>query len=143
MDDAALIAYGRHLAFMARAVESALGDLSMTSYRILALVSQGDARSSRIAGRLALGRPAVSYAVDTLAEKGLLTRSVDERDRRAVRLEITEAGRRALADADRAVADYLRPLADRLRDPGAVSAVVADVTGAWSELSGQRATKPR
>ncbi len=101
------------------------------------LVSQGDERSSRIAGRLALGRPAVSYVVDTLVEKGLVTRSVDERDRRATRLEITDAGRRALADADAAVAAYLRPIVDRLSDPRAVSAVVTDVTAAWTELTGE------
>lgn len=115
----------------------------MTSYRILVLVSQGDERSSRIAGRLALGRPAVSAAVDALAEKGLLTRSVDERDRRAVKLELTKAGRKALQDADAAVAEHLRPLIDRLEDPAAVSALVDDITRAWNAISLERARSGR
>lgn len=143
VDDAALISYGRHLAFMARAVESALGDLSMTSYRILVLVAQGDERSSRIAGRLALGRPAVSYAVDTLVEKGLMTRTVDERDRRVAKLDLTDAGHDALADADRAVADYLRPVTDRMSNADALPEVVRDITSAWMAMSAERSRTRR
>ena len=127
MDDAALAAYGRHLAYMARSVEAALGDLSPTAYRVLTLVAQGDERSSQIAGRLAMGRPTVTYAVDTLVEKGLLARTTHETDRRVIRLELTDAGKAALATADSAVAARLRPVFERLDDPQAVFDAMADV----------------
>ena len=120
MDDADLAAYGRHLAFLARTVEAALGDLSLTAYRVLSLVAQGDERSSQIAGRLALGRPTVTYAVDNLVEKGLLERTTLESDRRVVRLALTDAGEGALAKADAAIASRLRPIFERVDDPTAV-----------------------
>jgi DNA-binding MarR family transcriptional regulator len=120
MEDSTLAGFGRHIAFLARVVEAALGEMSLTGYRVLTLVAQGDERSSAIAGRLAISRPTVTYAVDALVNQGLLTRAAVPGDRRVVRLEITGDGRRALADADRRVAERLRPVFDRLDDPGGV-----------------------
>ena len=127
MDDAALANYGRQLAYMARRVEAALGDLSLTAYRVLTLVAQGDERSSQIAGRLAMGRPTVTYAVDTLVDKGLLARTSHETDRRVVRLELTDAGRAALATADASVAARLRPVVEHLDDADRLFEAMADL----------------
>lgn len=124
MDDAVVARYGRSIAFLARTIESALGELTLTAYRVLVLVAMGDARSSEIAARLAIGRPTVTYAVDSLAERGLLTRSSADDDRRVARLEVTRAGRKALADAEAAIADRLRPVFERLDDPDSVLAAL-------------------
>lgn len=137
MDDAGLARSGRSIAFLARTIESALGDLTLTAYRVLVLVAMGDARSSEIAARLAIGRPTVTYAVDSLAEKGLLTRSATDDDRRVARLEVTKAGRRALKDAEARIAERLRPVFERLEDAESVLASLdafqSAQTAVWAE----------
>ena len=47
------------------------GSLGLAHYRFLALVAGGDERASRLAERLALGKPAVSAAVGALVAQGL------------------------------------------------------------------------
>ena len=142
MDDAVVARYGRSIAFLARTIESALGELTLTAYRVLVLVAMGDARSSEIAARLAIGRPTVTYAVDSLAERGLLTRSSADDDRRVARLEVTRAGRKALADAEAAIADRLRPVFERLDDPDSVLAALdafqAAQAAVWAERKRDR-----
>lgn len=126
VDDATLAAFGRNVAFLARTIEASLGPMSLTAYRVLTLIDQGDERSSQIAGRLAVGRPTVTYAVDALVEKGLLTREPVEGDRRVVRLALTKEGRAALARADASIAAWMRRVFDQLDDPdGAAQAVRA------------------
>lgn len=115
--DAELARYGRQLTLLTRVIEATLGDLSLTAYRVLLLVEEGDERSSEIARRLAVGRPTITYAVDTLVEKGLLERGTAEDDRRVIRLQLTRDGRQALRRADRRIAARLRPVFDRLDDP--------------------------
>lgn len=119
MDPAALAAYGRRIAQLARIVESSLGGLTLTAYRILSLVAEGNERSSQIAGRLALARPTVSNAVDQLVERGFIDRGASSEDRRAVLLTVTAAGQDALAEADASVAARLAPVFERLEEPDA------------------------
>ena len=139
MEDRRLASYGRTVALVARLVETAVGDLSLTAYRVLALVAQGDERSSQIAGRLAVGKPRVTYAVDSLVAQGLLTRSGVEGDRRVVRLELTAAGRDALAAADKAAAARLRPIFEHLDNPDAALAGMEAVQQAITARSVERA----
>ena len=143
MDEAALAAYGRSIAQLARVVENSLGGLTLSAYRILALVAEGNERSSQIAGRLALARPTISNAVDQLVERGLLRRGANQEDRRAVVLTVTEAGRDAIADADRAIATRLRPLFERLPDAEAVLRDMEQVMAAGAELRAERAAEQR
>ena len=58
------------LSRLARILERASGELSLSHYRVLAMVSAGDGRASRLAGRLALGKPAISAAVESLVSLG-------------------------------------------------------------------------
>lgn len=107
---------------VARILERASGELSLSHYRVLTMVAAGDRRASRLAERLALGKPAISAAVESLVGRGLLTRSGSDPDRRATRLEITDRGRKASATAEAAMA-----------------AALADVLGYASDAPGTRA----
>lgn len=138
MDEAALAAYGRSIAQLARVVEASLGGLTLSSYRILSLVAEGNERSSQIAGRLALARPTISNAVDQLVERGLLQRGANPEDRRAVVLSVTDAGRAAIAEADAAIAERLRPAFERLEDPASVLRAMEQATAAVAEARAER-----
>ena len=138
MDEAALAAYGRSIAHLARVVEAALGGLTLSAYRILALVAEGNERSSQLAGRLALARPTISNAVDQLVDRGYLSRATNPDDRRAIVLTVTDEGRAAIAAAERAVAERLAPAFDRLDDPEAVIRTMEQVTAAVAEVRAER-----
>ncbi|WP_329459616.1 MarR family winged helix-turn-helix transcriptional regulator [Streptomyces sp. NBC_01497] len=90
----------RALARLSRVVERAGAGLNLAHYRVLSAVAAGDERASRLAARLALGRPTVSSAVDALCRRGLLLRAEAEEDQRAVTLSLTEAGRRLLGEVE-------------------------------------------
>lgn len=60
------------------------------------------ARLSDLADRLRIAPRSATEVVDGLEAKGWVTRSPDPSDRRAVRAELTQAGRELLTDADRA-----------------------------------------
>ena len=77
------VAAVRAVARLARVLERASGDLSMAHYRVLAAVADGDERASRVAARLALGKPTISASVDALCRRGLLTREDVVHDQRA------------------------------------------------------------
>jgi DNA-binding MarR family transcriptional regulator len=57
----------RALARATRVLERASGELSLAHYRVLAAIASGDERASRVANRLAIGKPTVSVAVEALA----------------------------------------------------------------------------
>jgi DNA-binding MarR family transcriptional regulator len=138
VDEGALAAYGRNIAQLARVVEASLGGLTLSAYRILSLVAEGNERSSQIAGRLALARPTVSNAVDQLVERQLLQRAANLDDRRAIVLTVTDAGREAIAEADRAIAERLRPAFDRLEDPAGVLRAMQEMAAAVAEVRAER-----
>jgi len=115
----------RALSRAARLLEHASGDLTLAQYRVLSAVAGGDARASRIAQRLALGKPAVSNAVDALCQRGLLDRA-DSDDQRVVLLHLTAAGRRQLNAVERDMSRWLDGVLSRTEDPdGVLQALVA------------------
>jgi DNA-binding MarR family transcriptional regulator len=115
----------RALSRAARLLEHASGDLTLAQYRVLSAVAGGDARASRIARRLALGKPAVSNAVDALCQRGLLDRA-DSDDQRVVLLHLTAAGRRLLNAVERDMSRWLDSVLTRTGDPdGVLHALVA------------------
>src|SRR5438876_4863538 len=93
----------RTLARLARVLERACVDLTLPQYRVLALVATGSERATHLAGELALTKPTVSAMVESLVERGLVERASVSGDRRAVRLTVTPAGRRALRAAEDAM----------------------------------------
>lgn len=101
------VAAVRAVARLARVLERASGDLSMAHYRVLAAVADGDERASRVAARLALGKPTISASVDALCRRGLLTREDVAHDQRATSLRLTDAGATALQTAEAAMTQRL------------------------------------
>ncbi|HWL42835.1 MAG TPA: MarR family transcriptional regulator [Ilumatobacter sp.] len=112
-------------------------ELTLPHYRVLGLLSAGDERASALAERLAVSRPTVTALVDSLVERGLVVREVAADDRRAVRLSITDAGRRAVAATGQALRATLDDIVARCADPDVVRAALDQLTPAldawWSE----------
>lgn len=107
-------------------LERASGGLSLAHYRVLAAVAAGDARASRVAARLALGKPTVSASVEALSARGLLVRSGVACDQRAVQLSLTAAGAAVLESAQLSMTSALEDLAARTgRRDEVISALVA------------------
>jgi DNA-binding MarR family transcriptional regulator len=126
------------LARLARLLERACTELTLPQYRLLAMIADGAERASQIAGRLALTKPTVSATIDTLVERGLVTRAVVDDDRRALRLQITAEGRAVLGAADRAMREQLDDLLIHVDDPDAVQLALAQLAGALDERREQR-----
>ena len=106
----------RALARSSRHLEKAAGDLSLAHYRILSAVAGGDARASRIARLLALGKPAVSAAVESLCQRGLLEREDHDGDHRVVALRLTSTGTARLRDVEADMTRWLDDLRARTKD---------------------------
>lgn len=128
----------RTLALVARVLERAAGDLTLAQYRVLALVAAGDERASRLALRLAVGKPTVTAVVDGLVERGHLERQAVPDDRRATRLVLTVSGRGALDVAEIEMARRLGRLVDRAEDRSALLAGIAAMRAALETLVRER-----
>jgi len=96
-----------------KVMERACGGLSLAHYRVLAAVAAGDERASRVATRLALGKPTVSASVEALCARELLVRSGVAGDQRAIRLSLTREGMMLLEVAEAAMASALEGLVAR------------------------------
>ena len=68
--------------------------LTMRQFAILRSVKNGRKSVSELAERGHTSRPAISRSVDTMVNKGLITRVQDPDDRRYVELTLTEDGER-------------------------------------------------
>ena len=66
--------------------------ISIEQFQILRLIRSGRCSVSELAMAKNISRPAISQAVDALANKGLLTRIQDAQDRRHMQLALTESG---------------------------------------------------
>jgi DNA-binding MarR family transcriptional regulator len=87
---------------------------ALTSTQRLALfelLEDGPMRLNDLAGRMGLSAPTASRAVDALADAGLVERLTDPSDRRALRIELTAAGRARVDLRKAQVADAFRPAA--------------------------------
>jgi long-chain acyl-CoA synthetase len=100
----------RVLARLTRVVESALGDddLSLSQYRLLAFLAQGDWAASVLADRLQVSRPSITGLVDGLVKRGLVERRPSADDRRRIDHVLTAGGRAVLRDADERADTRLR-----------------------------------
>ncbi|HMG40825.1 MAG TPA: MarR family transcriptional regulator [Acidimicrobiales bacterium] len=104
------------IAGLARSFEVVLETQGLTiqKYRTLAYLAVEPTTTSELAYRLTVRPPVVTRLVDGLAERGLVERQVDERDRRRTTLAVTRAGRRALAEANAAIREPLDRVAAQL-----------------------------
>jgi DNA-binding MarR family transcriptional regulator len=67
-------------------------DVTVEQFHTLRHIHRGLQSTSELAAEKHISRPAISQIVDTLVDKGLLTRHTSTQDRRYVRLELTQAG---------------------------------------------------
>lgn len=129
----AVVAAARAVVRLSRRLEVALAevDLTLSQYRVLVFLANGESRPSRIAPNVNVTRPTVTALVDGLVARELVDRQPDETDRRRVRHRVTAAGKRALAEADRAVDADLRALAEHL--PAGRAAAAVEALSWWHE----------
>jgi DNA-binding MarR family transcriptional regulator len=128
----------RALARLARALERSSGDLNLAHYRVLAAVADGDERASRVAERLALGKPTVSAAVESLCKRGLLARETSGADRRVAKLSPTPAGEAALAEVEETMVGRIDDILSRAQNPDAVIAALASLGPAIDDWATER-----
>ncbi len=109
---------GLAIARLARQLEHGLEsvDLSLPQYRVLGLLADGSSASSALANHLTVTPPSITAVVDGLVTRGLVARSADPDDRRRVHLELTDAGRRLLDDAEADVNARLLAIAEFFDD---------------------------
>jgi DNA-binding MarR family transcriptional regulator len=108
----------RALARASSALERSSPNLSLAHYRVLTAVAQGNERASNIARKLAIGKPTVSVAVESLCQRGLLARSGVAGDQRAAALHLTPAGETLLEQVESEMIIRINDLCDRTPDGG-------------------------
>jgi DNA-binding MarR family transcriptional regulator len=138
LDHDSLISAVRALARASRMVERASDDLSLADYRVLAAVSSGEERASRLAARLAVGKPAISATVDSLNRRGLLRRDSVEGDARATSLAVTEEGRELFERTEGRMVRQLELLAERTADPATLVGSLAALGDAIEDAVAER-----
>lgn len=128
----------RALARVSRVLEAASPEVSLAHYRVLSAVASGEERASIVATRLALGKPAVSAAVEALCRRGLLERLDVAADARAVALSVTRAGARVLAKVEADMTRRVLDLCARTADPDALLDCLAQLGPAMDEARNER-----
>jgi DNA-binding MarR family transcriptional regulator len=136
------------IARLARQVELATAtvDLTLSQYRVLALLGEGREAASALAEKLAVSRPSVTGVIDGLVARKLVTREHDAGDRRRIGLELTSEARRLLAAADAEIERRLHDIAAYGPEDG--SAASFEALEPWREAldryrSARRAGAPR
>jgi DNA-binding MarR family transcriptional regulator len=128
----------RAMARLARTLERSSGDLNMAHYRVLAAVADGDERASRVAERLALGKPTVSAAVESLCKRGLLAREVSGDDRRVATLSPTPAGEAALAAVEELMVGRIDEILRRTDGPDEIVDALVRLGEALDKVAAER-----
>lgn len=118
----------RLLARLSRVAETVFQEsgISLPQYRLLVELARSPLRPGQVAAELGVTRPTVTSLVDGLERGGLLRRVAVRGDRRGVRLETTDAGRRALERAEAELGGRLARLVDE-RSAAAAAQLVSAV----------------
>jgi len=101
----------RHLARLSGGPDDGPALTATQRLALFELHEEGPIRLNDLAARMGLSAPTASRAVDALAEAGLAERLTDPDDRRALRIELTAAGRARIDERKAQVADAFRPAA--------------------------------
>jgi DNA-binding MarR family transcriptional regulator len=137
------VAAVRALARASSALERSSPNLSLAHYRVLTAVAQGQERASNIARKLAIGKPTVSVAVESLCQRGLLVRSGVAGDQRAAALHLTPAGEVLLEQVETEMISRINDLCDRTPDGGQLIESLGWLGAAMdSRLAGRLAVRP-
>ena len=133
----------RALARATRVLERASGELSLAHYRVLSAIASGEKRASRVAERLAIGKPTVSAAVEALAQRGLLLRSAVDGDQRVAVLHLTPEGQALLARVETEMIRRIDDLCGRTPDPDRLMESLVWLGAAIDDWQAQRAAERR
>jgi long-chain acyl-CoA synthetase len=136
------VSVGRTVARLGRQVEIALSEIDLTTaqYRTLTQLDGGAEASSSLAAKLAVSRPSVTAVVEGLVERGLVDRRHSDEDRRRVSVNLTESGRRVLAQADEAVSARLGGLLAAV-SPRQATQAVTGITQWGKAMDAKKARK--
>jgi DNA-binding MarR family transcriptional regulator len=110
---------------------------AMTATQRISLIEIADAgplRLNDLAGRIGASAPTASRTVDILDDLGLVARETDPADRRAVRIELTPAGRRLVDERKARASAAFEPAVGALTgaDREQLLDLLARMTGALS-----------
>lgn len=83
---------------LARVLSRETSQLSRTALAVLAALREGPKRITELAAAEHVAQPTMTVLVSRLEARGWIERSADERDRRAVNVALTDAGRDVIAD---------------------------------------------
>ena len=128
----------RTLVRLSRLLDRGAGELSLAQFRALVVIDEGGERASWLADRLALAKPTVTSIVDGLVERGYVKRSADCDDRRATKITLTAAGRKALYDAEHAMHTRLYDVLAHAEDPAAIEKALEDLATAVDRARTER-----
>ena len=128
----------RTLARLSRLLERGAGELSLPQFRVLAMVEDGGDRASWLADRLALAKPTITALVDVLVDRGYLTRTADDGDRRVTRIALTQRGRRALEASEAAMAERLGEVLAQTADSAAVVWAINELGSGLDRMRAKR-----
>jgi DNA-binding MarR family transcriptional regulator len=112
--------------------------LTLPQYRVLGLLAGGDERATLLASRVAVAKPTLTSIVDSLFERGFVTREIPDGDRRSVRVAITDEGRAVLQTAAAHFRSTLDEVLDECADPVGVLEALTAVRHALDERWVQR-----
>lgn len=79
-------------------------------------LKKGGVRASEVSKFMMISKPTTTQMVNSLEEKGYITRVMDKNDRRAVRINITDKGRKIVEKSEDEFNKLLYGLADYLGD---------------------------
>ena len=113
--------------WLARVLERTEAPLTTSQFRIMRRAAAGGERAARLADRLAVRKPTLTALADGLVAAGYLVREADKADRRAVRLHLTAAGERALAETEQIYIEKFTTLLDDAPDPVELRNLLADL----------------
>jgi DNA-binding MarR family transcriptional regulator len=133
----------RALARATRVLERASGELSLAHYRVLSAVASGEERASRVADRLAVGKPTISAAVEALAQRGLLVRTGVDGDHRVAALHLTPQGVALLSRVEAEMIRRIEDLSARTPDGAQLMESLVWLGAAIDDLQAQRAAERR
>ena len=113
-----VLASAIHRVIEESALREAVGeDLTESQLKLLKLLSLSESHTlGDVAAFLGISNAAASKAVDKLVSRMLLRRTEGEKDRRAIRLTLTDPARRILAAYDAALQRILKEIFGRFSD---------------------------
>jgi DNA-binding MarR family transcriptional regulator len=131
----------RTLSRLSRIVERASDELSPADYRVMSAIAGGEARASRLANRLLLGKPTISSSVESLSKRGLIVKSSVEGDNRGVALTLSDEGAELFGRMEARMTRQLELLSERTPDPARVLESLSWLGVVIEESMAKRATE--